>query len=1279
MSDKPKESPELFPSVGVTAAQDGDTSASTETLEGKAPDSYSSGIQGGHPPLHLQLQEFKIPTDFVPSSQTDRFSSWSASLDKQLGSAPSKTDRVFPIRSVVSVDPSQTLPSNLATPKPTDSGDYFPHGPGAGEDMAGLSQPQRASDSDSTPTGQITEQRGRERRSSIATSQDKYDRLGGKHRLQLFNSDDRSNNSDEGLSTDSIKSFGKSVPSQNGTPSDQGSVAEHITIKYKHVVTAEGHAVITGRDGEQLQRCEDEPIHIPGAVQGFGLLIALEEGEEGILQVRVASENSYRMIGYTPQELFKLKTFCAILSIEQQDNLLDQIDFIRDEGADPASNGPKVFTITIHSPPLKKMQKFWCAIHVNPNQPHLIICEFEFENDTIYPLSPTSDDSLDTPEDTLHGEPTREEYAESTLNVSKPLRVLRSARRRRGEAATMEVFNVMSQIQEQLDSASNLESFLKILVGIVRELTGFHRVMIYQFDSSFNGRVVTELVDPRATVDLYKGLNFPASDIPKQARELYKINKVRLLYDRDLETARLVCRTVEDLNTPLDLSFSYLRAMSPIHLKYLANMAVRSSMSISINAFGDLWGLISCHAYGPKGMRVSFPIREMCRLLGNTASRSVERLSYASRLQARKLINTIPSDANPSGYIIASSDDLLKLFDADLGVLSIAGETKILGQLEHSQEVLAMLEYLRMREITSIITSEDVTVDFPDLRYPPGFVFITGLLLVPLSVGENDFIVFFRRGIVNEVKWAGNPYEKFVKEGTVALLEPRVSFKTWRETVIGKCREWTEEQVETASVLRLVYGKFIKVWRQKEDALQSSHLSRLLLANSAHEVRTPLNAIINYLEIALEGALDQETRDNLAKSHSASKSLIYVINDLLDLTKSEEGKDLMNGEVFDLPGTINEAADSFRGDAKRRGIGYEVVVYPEIPQFVYGDARRVRQAVVNIIANAMQHTSKGWIRVELWRSEILDGKVTVEIVIQDTGAGMSNQKVEALFRDLEQISTDDVLSDAEDSKQATEGKAQPTLGLGLAMVARTVRTMDGQLRVKSEEGRGSRFVMQLSFVIQGNESQNNDENAKPISSVAVSPPPTSIGELTLIENSRSLRAERVLQKSNLEERNSPRRSGSGSSNKSNRSSKSAVDRLIEAISSSLSTNDLESEQLPVQRSKSSESGHSQRIDRTPRRLSIPNEKPDSSARQGSLGARGHAPTPSDSHQKAELVTDDKTIREVRMPDESSEIPRDDVAPHIGPEMAINIRNDEEPTMPTRQELSQLNAEHLQVL
>src|SRR5205807_3850689 len=112
---------------------------------------------------------------------------------------------------------------------------------------------------------------------------------------------------------------------------------------------------------------------------------------------------------------------------------------------------------------------------------------------------------------------------------------------------------------EQLSSALTLDVFLKVVVGIIKELTGFHRVMIYQFDEVWNGRVVTELVDPRATKDLYKGLHFPASDIPKQARDLYLLNKVRLLYDRDQVTARLVCKSKDYLDDPLDMTHSYLR------------------------------------------------------------------------------------------------------------------------------------------------------------------------------------------------------------------------------------------------------------------------------------------------------------------------------------------------------------------------------------------------------------------------------------------------------------------------------------------------------------------------------------------------------------------------------------------------------------------------------------------------------------------------------------------------------------------------------------------------
>jgi light-regulated signal transduction histidine kinase (bacteriophytochrome) len=112
---------------------------------------------------------------------------------------------------------------------------------------------------------------------------------------------------------------------------------------------------------------------------------------------------------------------------------------------------------------------------------------------------------------------------------------------------------------------------------------------------------------------------------------------------------------------------------------------------------------------------------------------------------------------------VASSEDLLKLFNADVGALSIRDETKVMGKPRgHLQEVLAMVEYLRMRKMTSIVCSQDIATDFLDLRYEPGWKFIAGVLYVPLSSGGSDFIAFFRKGVLQEVKWAGNPYEKFV-------------------------------------------------------------------------------------------------------------------------------------------------------------------------------------------------------------------------------------------------------------------------------------------------------------------------------------------------------------------------------------------------------------------------------------------------------------------------------------------------------------------------------------
>ena len=110
--------------------------------------------------------------------------------------------------------------------------------------------------------------------------------------------------------------------------------------------------------------------------------------------------------------------------------------------------------------------------------------------------------------------------------------------------------------------------------------------------------------------------------------------------------------------------------------------------------------------------------------------------------------------------------------------------------------------------------SQAVTVDYPDLRHTTGLEIIAGLLYIPLSVGGSDFIAFLRKGQPTHVRWAGRPYKD---DESITHLEPRNSFKVWSENVAGRSRAWTDEHIETAGVLALVYGKVCR----RQDLLSS--------------------------------------------------------------------------------------------------------------------------------------------------------------------------------------------------------------------------------------------------------------------------------------------------------------------------------------------------------------------------------------------------------------------------------------------------------------------------
>ncbi|KAM3087730.1 hypothetical protein ACMFMG_001806 [Clarireedia jacksonii] len=815
---------------------------------------------------------------------------------------------------------------------------------------------------------------------------------------------------------------------------------------------------------EKLLRCEDEPIHLPEAVQAFGALVALKDTGKGNYPVRIASENSQDVINHGPEALFGLTCFTSLLNVEEKSNFLARIGTAKLWHHKKNSRAyPDVFKMMVGRSSSSSLN-LYCALHYREDE-GLFVCEFEPKNDLSTDIPP---DNSSLPEESINIIDNQASTAERSKSITKYSEPLRTAQRMKHEIGELEVFHLLCEIQEQINSADSIPLLLDILVGLVFDLTGFHRVMVYQFDDDDAGVVRSEFIDERASIDLYRGLHFPASDIPAQARKLYKLNKTRLLYDREQPTARLVYRTKEDALTPLDQSMSYLRAMSPVHKQYLKNMGVRASFSISLIVHDRLWGLISCHDYGLEGRRVSFPVRELCRSLGDCASNNIEKLLYLSRIQARKLLAKVPPKVSPASYVAASSSDLLEMFEADFGFLAIRDEARTIGRLFAYNECLALLQYIRSKSHKVVFSTQSIAADCPDILFPARFTSISGMLVIPLALSGSDFLVFFRKGQLKEVNWAGNPHKKKFKPGT-SYLEPRASFRRW---------------IESAGILSALYGRFIEVWRQKEAIVQQNRMTRLLIRQAGADVRTPLNAIINYLEIALDGSLDEQARLHLEKSLIASRSLIFVVNDLLSLTEVEEDAFEFSHDTVLLDDMMTEVIEAFHDECHKKNLTIKFDENTDTPSMIKCDGVRLRQTISSLLSNTVKHSSGGDVTVGLKNAPnestqaTTEARTPIEIYFENHGSGLTELELDGLFMDLEKIIDDDDAAVAA-TTEATEGQTH-SIGLGLASAARFVRLNDGKMTISSKPGNGTRVAIFIPFRKAGEVNNTTDQKTPPI-------------------------------------------------------------------------------------------------------------------------------------------------------------------------------------------------------
>lgn len=355
----------------ITSPGPSTTVKSTSSLRRPASSASIDSAHSSRPRTSMDSTSARQAFGSARNSISDKSSLPATPYDRQ--HIPGPDDRVFPVRSVVSVDPSQT-PFLAPTRLSGEHADSFPGLSGTGASALDISKSvnrksQRELVSEDTDALPSNSPRSRAELFVVRNDTDTPSKDGAVHGedSQTSSANDRNrvyrkrtpitSNIDTkqlffpGSAAASTNSTVRTTGGQSFASTTAGSGDGYLlTARFKHVVTNDGHAVITGRDGNTLQQCEDEPIHIPGAVQGFGLLVALDEECEGKLVVRVVSENSKKIIGYEPHELFALSSFTDILSEEQADNLLDHVDFIRDEDADVAANGPEVFTISLRAP-----------------------------------------------------------------------------------------------------------------------------------------------------------------------------------------------------------------------------------------------------------------------------------------------------------------------------------------------------------------------------------------------------------------------------------------------------------------------------------------------------------------------------------------------------------------------------------------------------------------------------------------------------------------------------------------------------------------------------------------------------------------------------------------------------------------------------------------------------------------------------------------------------------------------------------------------------------------
>lgn len=602
----------------------------------------------------------------------------------------------------------------------------------------------------------------------------------------------------------------------------------------------------------------------------------------------------------------------------------------------------------------------------------------------------------------------------------------------------------LGRLLRRLQTAKTLQELYAISVSEIQAMTGYDRVLIYRFEDEGHGQVIAEATRP--TMEVFNGLFFPASDIPQQARELYRSNWLRIIPDADYQPVPLVPTLRPDTGQALDLSFATLRSVSPIHCQYMKNMGVLSSMSISLLKDDQLWGLISCGNRQP--LLVPHELRIACQTIGQVLSLQISAMEAleVSRQREEKLATLASLNqamAQASGSVFASlaqePGQLLELTRA--GGVAIIEDRQLhcFGNCPPEAEIRALHRWLQESGQPVFATHHLASV------YPPATSYqqvASGVLAMSLPKPVDNGVLWFRPEVKENINWSGNPQKPLDLENSDAglRLRPRTSFEIWKVEMAGISSKWSHGDRFAANDLRrsaLEHDLARQVLREQ----QAVRARDELVAVVSHDLRNPMT-VISMLCGMMQKAFSSDGPHTSRRISSAidtmqqaASRMNILLEDLLDTSKIEAGRYRIAPQPLDVAQIFEEAYSLLAPLALDKSIDISFHAEPDLT--IHADPERLFQVLSNLVGNAIKFTPK---QGKVGVMAMSDGEQIV-FSVRDSGEGIPADQLPFIF-----------------DRYWTMKEGNPNgTGLGLYITQGIVQAHGGTIQAYSEVGKGSEF------------------------------------------------------------------------------------------------------------------------------------------------------------------------------------------------------------------------------